>query len=82
MWLWEVCGMDIRELTAQVEHISQIYASRVRITRDDNWQILKLQEEAGELTQAHLMRQGARLAPRGSAVSRWMRAFVRRSRTC
>src|SRR5665647_1231298 len=58
MWLWEVCGMDIREPTAQVEHISQIYASRFRITRDDNWQILKLQEEVGELTQAHLMRQG------------------------
>jgi len=50
--------MDIRELTAQVEHISQIFASRFRITRDDNWQILKLQEEVGELTQAHLMRQG------------------------
>ncbi|AKU18118.1 MazG nucleotide pyrophosphohydrolase domain-containing protein [Luteipulveratus mongoliensis] len=50
--------MDIRELTAQVEQISQTYASRFDITRDDNWQILKLHEEVGELTQAHLMRQG------------------------
>lgn len=50
--------MDIRELTTQVEHISQVYASRFEITRDDDWQILKLQEEVGELTQAHLMRQG------------------------
>ncbi|HEY8719889.1 pyrophosphatase [Pengzhenrongella sp.] len=50
--------MDIRELTARVEHISQIYASRFGITRDADWQILKLQEEVGELTQAHLMRQG------------------------
>ena len=53
-----VCTMDIRELTARVENISQIYASRFGITRDDDWQILKLQEEVGELTQAHLMRQG------------------------
>lgn len=50
--------MDICELTAQLEHISQMYASRFEIVRDDNWQMLKLQEEVGELTQAHLMRQG------------------------
>jgi NTP pyrophosphatase (non-canonical NTP hydrolase) len=50
--------VDIRELTAQVEHISEIYASRFGIQRDANWQVLKLQEEVGELTQAHLMRQG------------------------
>jgi NTP pyrophosphatase (non-canonical NTP hydrolase) len=50
--------MDIHELTAQVEHVSQIYASRFGITRDDDWQILKLHEEVGELTQVHLMRRG------------------------
>jgi NTP pyrophosphatase (non-canonical NTP hydrolase) len=50
--------MDISELTRQVEYISQLYASRFGITRDDDWQILKLHEEVGELTQAHLMRQG------------------------
>jgi NTP pyrophosphatase (non-canonical NTP hydrolase) len=50
--------MDIGELTARVEQISQLYASRFGITRDDDWQILKLHEEVGELTQAHLMRQG------------------------
>ncbi len=50
--------MDIGELTTQVEHISQLYASRFGIDRDANWQILKLGEEVGELTQAHLMREG------------------------
>ncbi|OLT11505.1 pyrophosphatase [Pseudonocardia sp. CNS-139] len=50
--------MDLRELTAQVEHVSRAYAARFGITRDGNWQILKLHEEVGELTQVHLMRQG------------------------
>ena len=50
--------MDIRELTSQLEQISQVYASRFGIDRDSNWHILKLHEEVGELTQAHLMRQG------------------------
>jgi len=30
----EALGMDVRELTTQVEHISQAYASRFGITRD------------------------------------------------
>jgi NTP pyrophosphatase (non-canonical NTP hydrolase) len=50
--------MDIAELTAAVEQVSQGYAQRFGITRDDDWQILKLHEELGELTQAHLRRQG------------------------
>lgn len=52
--------MDIKALTDQVEHISRIYASRFEIDRDDSWFmfILKLQEEVGELTQAHLIRTG------------------------
>jgi excisionase family DNA binding protein len=37
---------------------SQAYASRFGIDRDANWFILKLQEEIGELTQAHLMLTG------------------------
>lgn len=34
--MWEVCGMDMRDFTADAEHISQIYASRFRIIIDDN----------------------------------------------
>ena len=50
--------MDIKTLTDEVEHISRGYASRFEITRDESWFLLKLQEEVGELTQAHLMRTG------------------------
>jgi NTP pyrophosphatase (non-canonical NTP hydrolase) len=50
--------MDIQELTTQVERVSAGYASRFGIDRDANWFILKLQEEIGELTQAHLMLTG------------------------
>jgi NTP pyrophosphatase (non-canonical NTP hydrolase) len=50
--------MDLRELTAHVEQVSQAYAARFGITRDSAWQILKLHEEVGELTQAYLMREG------------------------
>jgi NTP pyrophosphatase (non-canonical NTP hydrolase) len=50
--------MDIKALTDEVEDISLIYASRFEIDRTDTWFLLKLQEEVGELTQAHLMRTG------------------------
>jgi NTP pyrophosphatase (non-canonical NTP hydrolase) len=55
---WKARPVDLRELVSQVEHVSQAYAARFGITRDSDWQILKLHEEVGELTQAHLMRQG------------------------
>ncbi|WP_433295967.1 hypothetical protein ACQPZQ_14775 [Pseudonocardia sp. CA-142604] len=50
--------MDLRELTAQVERVSRQYAAEFGIERTSDWQIMKLHEEVGELTQAHLMRQG------------------------
>jgi NTP pyrophosphatase (non-canonical NTP hydrolase) len=50
--------MDLRQLTHDVEIISQRYAEHVNFTRDDAWFLLKLQEEVGELTQAYLMRNG------------------------
>jgi NTP pyrophosphatase (non-canonical NTP hydrolase) len=50
--------MDIDELTTLVEQVSHGYAARFGFTRDDDWFLLKLQEEVGELTQAHLMRCG------------------------
>ena len=42
------------------ERISDIYARNHAIARDDDWYMLKLQEELGELAQAHL-----RLSSRG-----------------
>lgn len=59
--------MDVQELTAQVERVSAGYASRFGIVRDANWFIMKLQEEVGELTQAHLMLTGQARAKGRSA---------------
>jgi NTP pyrophosphatase (non-canonical NTP hydrolase) len=50
--------MDLRQLTDDVETISQRYAEVHDFRRDDAWFLLKLQEEVGELTQAFLMRTG------------------------
>jgi len=50
--------MNLEELTAEVEAVSRIYATRHGIDRDPAWFVLKLQEEVGELTQAYLMRSG------------------------
>ena len=50
--------MDIKQLTEEVEQVSQIYAEKFNIERDATWFILKLQEEVGELTQSYLMLSG------------------------
>ncbi len=55
---WHAPVMDLRELTAQVERVSRGYAAEFGIDRSSDWHILKLQEEVGELTQLHLMREG------------------------
>ena len=45
---------------SDVRRISDIYAGKYGIVRDDDWYLLKLQEELGELTAGHL-----RLSSRG-----------------
>lgn len=50
--------MDVKQLTEEVEKVSQIYAEKFDIKRDDIWFILKLQEEVGELIQSYLMLSG------------------------
>ena len=49
---------ELKQLTEQLEAVSASYAHRFGIVRDADWHLLKLHEEIGELTQAHLMRQG------------------------
>jgi NTP pyrophosphatase (non-canonical NTP hydrolase) len=56
--VWNAPPVDLRELAAQVERVSRQYAEDLGIMRSSDWHILKLHEEVGELTQAHLMRQG------------------------
>jgi len=41
----------LTELTKQFERASQSYAAGNDIARDDDWFVLKMQEELGELTQ-------------------------------
>lgn len=52
--------LTLSEVSAAAAQISDIYASKHQIARDDDWYLLKLQEELGELAQAHL-----RLSRRG-----------------
>ena len=51
-------GVDLKQLSDDVEQVSQVYAERFGIERDATWFLLKLQEEVGELTQAFLMVTG------------------------
>lgn len=50
--------MDIEALQREVEAVSVFYAERHDISRTDDWFVLKLGEEVGELTQAYLARSG------------------------
>lgn len=49
---------DLAELGALVARVSDIYAERNAIARDDDWYMLKLQEELGELTAEYLRLSG------------------------
>ena len=51
-------------LSESVGQVSDVYAARFDVRRDDDWFLIKLQEELGELAQAHL-----RLSGRGRGVA-------------
>ncbi len=46
--------LTLGEVSEAVAKVSDIYAGKYGIERDDDWFLLKLQEELGELSQAHL----------------------------
>lgn len=46
--------MDLQTLSDDVEIISRVYARLHDVERTDDWLVLKLHEEVGELTQAYL----------------------------
>jgi len=50
--------VDLASLADRLERISLGYAAREGIDRDDDWFLLKLMEELGELTQIQLARTG------------------------
>ena len=49
---------SLPELSALVAQVSDIYAERNDIARDNDWYMLKLQEELGELTAEYLRSSG------------------------
>ena len=46
--------MNLNEITNNLSKVSDIYADKFNIRRDDDWFILKIQEELGELTSVYL----------------------------
>jgi NTP pyrophosphatase (non-canonical NTP hydrolase) len=58
--------MDLKDLADEVEIISRVYERRFGVERTDDWLVLKLHEEVGELTQAYLAASG-RSRDRGAA---------------
>ncbi|MFJ3403541.1 pyrophosphatase [Promicromonospora sp. NPDC090134] len=50
--------MELKQLSDEVEIISRVYARVHGLERTDDWLVLKLQEEIGELTQAFLTLSG------------------------
>jgi len=55
---------DLNALANRLEDISRNYAMRYGIDRHDDWFLLKVQEEMGEMTQAYLTLTGrSRRAP-------------------
>lgn len=46
--------MDIKDITKKVVRVSDNYAKHCSVNRDDDWYLLKLQEELGELIQNYL----------------------------
>ena len=62
---------SLAELAPLVAEVSDTYASRNDIARDDDWYLLKLQEELGELTAEYLKSTGrGRLKGADSAAVR------------
>ena len=57
-YYWASTSMNIKTLTNRVEKVSLQYVGRFGIKRDDDWYILKVQEELGELIQSYLMMIG------------------------
>ncbi|MBK8202517.1 MAG: pyrophosphatase [Bdellovibrionales bacterium] len=46
--------MNLKEIEEKLKQVSDIYAEKFNIKRDDDWFVLKIQEELGELSSAHL----------------------------
>ena len=50
--------MSLKAATDPIQEVCDLYAERCGVERDDDWFLLKIQEELGELVQAHLRLTG------------------------
>ena len=50
--------LTLSDVAVAATQVSDIYAGKYDIDRNDDWFLLKLQEELGELSQAHLRLSG------------------------
>jgi NTP pyrophosphatase (non-canonical NTP hydrolase) len=50
--------MSLKAVSDEVQKVCDLYAERCDIARDDDWFLLKIQEELGELAQVHLKLTG------------------------
>lgn len=50
--------MQLHELIQKLVYVSDLYAQRFSLQRDTDWYLMKIQEELGELTAAHLRLTG------------------------
>lgn len=46
--------MNLKEISENLSKVIDIYAKKFEIQRDDDWFVLKIQEELGELSSAYL----------------------------
>lgn len=46
--------MNLKEITNKVSQICDIYIEKYNIQKDDDWFLLKIQEELGELSSVYL----------------------------
>ncbi|WP_235915266.1 nucleoside triphosphate pyrophosphohydrolase family protein [Puerhibacterium puerhi] len=60
-------GTRLADLADELEVISRVYERRFDVERTDDWLVLKLSEEMGELVQAYLARSGRSRRPADDA---------------
>jgi NTP pyrophosphatase (non-canonical NTP hydrolase) len=67
--------LTLEQTAAAIEAVSARYAERFGIRRDVDWGVMKLAEEIGELTQAHLKLTGQARAKSGDEPQRLRERF-------
>ena len=60
--------MALKDIAEKLSRVADGYAEKFKINRDTDWYVIKLQEEVGELSAAHLkLTQRARVGEKSQA---------------